>query len=76
MAVVSVTVLLRMDLVYAQSEAQAAAGPPVSIALLANSDSTSCYDSGHIAAIRRLAALEPVRKNVESSESLMIQILE
>lgn len=42
----------------AQSEAQAASGPPLNIALLVDSDQDRCYDRGYTAAIRRLAGLE------------------
>ncbi|MEM9028814.1 MAG: ABC transporter substrate-binding protein [Pseudomonadota bacterium] len=41
----------------AQTEAQAAAGPPLSVAVFLNSDSNRCYDRGYDTAIRRLAGL-------------------
>lgn len=47
----------------AQDEALAASGPPVSIALLVDSSTRRCYDSGTIAAIRRLAGLQEEKIN-------------
>jgi len=47
----------------AQDEAQAAAGPPVSIALLVDSDIGRCHDRGHVAAIERLVGLEQQKIN-------------
>jgi hypothetical protein len=47
----------------AQDEAFAAAGPPVSIALLVDSDVERCYDRGDVAAIQRLARLEQDKIN-------------
>jgi len=49
--------------VRAQEEALAAAGPPVSIALLVDSNIRRCYDNGTIAAIQRLAGLEQEKIN-------------
>lgn len=49
--------------VQAQGEALAAAGPPVSIALLVDSDVRRCHDRGDVAAIRRLAGLEQDKIN-------------
>ncbi len=46
-----------------QGEALAAAGPPVSIALLVDSDIDRCHDRGEVAAIRRLAGLEQEKIN-------------
>ena len=47
----------------AQDEALAAAGPPVSIALLVDSDVDRCYDRGDVAAIQRLAGLTQQKIN-------------
>lgn len=61
------TVILAMTLyivimgttdVRAQSEAQAASGPPLTVALLVDSDTNRCYDRGYTDAIERLATLE------------------
>ncbi len=49
--------------VRAQDEALAAAGPPVSIALLVDSDIGRCYDRGYVAAIERLVGLEEDKIN-------------
>ncbi len=49
--------------VQAQDEALAAGGPPVSIALLVNSDVDRCYDRGDVAAIERLAGLTQEKIN-------------
>jgi len=57
-----VQILVALD-VRAQDEAQAAAGPPVSIALLVDSDIGRCYDRGYIAAIERLVSLEQKKIN-------------
>jgi ABC-type branched-subunit amino acid transport system substrate-binding protein len=49
--------------VHAQDEALAASGPPVSIALLVDSDVGRCYDRGYVAAVERLAGLEQAKIN-------------
>jgi ABC-type branched-subunit amino acid transport system substrate-binding protein len=49
--------------VRAQDEALAAAGPPVSVALLVDSNNRRCHDRGDIAAIQRLASLEQEKIN-------------
>lgn len=57
-----VALILNAPDVRAQGEALAA-GPPVSIALLVDSNIERCYDRGNIAAIRRLAGLEQEKIN-------------
>ncbi len=47
----------------AQDEAEAAAGPPFSIALLVDSDVGRCYDRGYVAAVERLVSLEQQKIN-------------
>ncbi len=47
----------------AQDEALAASGPPLSLALLVDSDVGRCYDRGHVAAIKRLVGLEQEKIN-------------
>ncbi|RIA55712.1 ABC transporter substrate-binding protein [Dichotomicrobium thermohalophilum] len=49
--------------VRAQEEALAAAGPPVSIALLVDSDIGRCYDRGYVAAVERLVRLQQDKIN-------------
>ncbi len=49
--------------VRAQDEALAASGPPVSIALLVDSDIGRCYDRGYVAAVERLAGQEEDKIN-------------
>ncbi len=47
----------------AQDEALAATGPPVSLALLVNSDIQRCYDRGQVDALERLVGLRQERIN-------------
>lgn len=55
--------ILAVQAVRAQDEALAAAGPPMSIALLVDSDIGRCYDRGYVAAIERLVDLEQKKIN-------------
>lgn len=48
---------------YAQTQAQAAQGPPVSISVLLSSDPEACYDRGYNDAIRTLTLRERDRLN-------------
>jgi hypothetical protein len=64
-SVATALVLLMMGAngVRAQDEALAASGPPVSIALLVDSDIGRCYDRGYVAAVERLVGLEEDKIN-------------
>lgn len=57
-AMALVILVLGSHSVRAQDEALAAAGPPVSLALLVDSDIQRCYDRGHLAGLERLVGLE------------------
>ena len=48
---------------HAQSEAVAASGPPLSLALLVDSDTDRCYDRGMAAAVARLATQQAAKLN-------------
>jgi Periplasmic binding protein len=55
--------LARPDPARAIEEAQAAQGPPLNIALFVSSRGDLCYDTGDVAAVRRLATEEQERIN-------------
>jgi ABC-type branched-subunit amino acid transport system substrate-binding protein len=56
-------VVVQPDPARAIEEAQAAQGPPLNIALFVSSRGDLCYDTGEVAAVRRLATEEQERIN-------------
>ncbi len=63
LAAALVLLMMGANGVRAQDEALAASGPPVSIALLVDSDIGRCYDRGYVAAVERLVGLEEDKIN-------------
>ena len=60
---VAVSALARSDPARAIEAAQAAQGPPLNIALFVSSRGELCYDTGEVAAVKRLATEEQERIN-------------
>jgi len=63
MAMARIALILGVHNVRAHDEALAASGPPISVALLVDSDIGRCYDRGYVAAIERLVGLEEEKIN-------------
>ncbi len=58
-----IALLVGLTAARAQEEAMAAAGPPVSMALMVDADIGRCYDRGYVAAVERLVNLEEQKIN-------------
>lgn len=63
MVMLGTILIARVDAARAADKAEAASGPPLSVAIMVSSRDDQCYDDGRLAAIRKLASVEQERIN-------------